>query len=156
MILRQALLVCCPVLLMAQATLRDQPQAEEVGKGRPITYTFKEDKFSSSKAPLRVPGKLVKAVYSEWPEFPIPARLRRDQGDVLVEVWIDEAGVPIKAKTVWGLNILDKAAEKSALKWRFEPFLQEGRPIPVRFRIKFTFKVEQGRPYESLPARYEE
>jgi len=78
------------------------------------------------------------------PSYPIEARQRRQQGEVLVGVRLSAEG---KASHVWvkqscGLDLLNNAAVKAVVMWEFEP-ARMGRTrvdseieIPVRFRLK--------------------
>jgi protein TonB len=35
---------------------------------------------------------------------------------------------------------LEESAVNAVRRWRFEPYLEQGRPIPVRSGIRFTFQ----------------
>lgn len=60
-------------------------------------------------------------------------------GTVRVLVTIDEKGNVISAKAVDGPVQLRKAAEESALKWKFKPTVRNGVPVQVEGYLTFNF-----------------
>ncbi|MDX1433701.1 MAG: energy transducer TonB, partial [Gammaproteobacteria bacterium] len=77
------------------------------------------------------------------PRYPWTARLRGEQGQVVLRVWVSEAGDASRLD-VWqssGSRALDQAALAAVGAWRFEPARRDGRAadslvhVPVRFRL---------------------
>lgn len=86
------------------------------------------------------------------PPYPPSAKSQGIQGDVLLEVWIDEGGRPTRAEALWGPRELRGCAEGYLKTWRFKPVAREGRFLPVRFRFVMDFRLRRGGPYQQLPA----
>ena len=86
-----------------------------------------------------VPSKAVKKIL---PKYPKEAKKTRATGPVAVEVLVDEKGKVIKADAVSGDPVLHEAAEKAALKWRFEPTFLDGIPVKVSGQITFNFVLK--------------
>lgn len=86
-----------------------------------------------------VPGKALKKVQ---PKYPKEAKKARVTGTVQVKVVVDEKGKVAKADAISGEPLLHQAAEKAALKWRFEPTLLFGKPVKVSALLTFNFILE--------------
>jgi TonB family protein len=73
-------------------------------------------------------------------EFPHELSAYEVTDTVAIEVIISPEGKVKKAKAVSGkIDALKEAAEKTAKKWTFEPYLINGTPVPVRTEITFNF-----------------
>jgi periplasmic protein TonB len=73
------------------------------------------------------------------PEYPITARLRRQQGTVLLLVTLDEGGNPtnVSVEQSSGFQVLDLAAQKKVLaQWRFKPGQGLTVHVPVEFHLE--------------------
>ena len=76
------------------------------------------------------------------PEYTDDARNSKIEGAVLLQVEVDEKGIPTSAKVVRSLDSgLDKKAIEAALKWRFKPALKDGKPVPSSAKIEINFKI---------------
>ena len=81
-------------------------------------------------------------IHTAEPEYTDEARLSRIEGAVLLQVEIDEKGIPTEPKVVRSLdNGLDQKAVEAVLKWRFKPGLQDGKPVSVSVKIEINFKL---------------
>lgn len=80
-----------------------------------------------------------KAIRLPKPVYPAVARAVDADGEVAVEVVIDEVGNVISAKAISGHSLLQKASEKAALEAKFEPTLYKGKPVRVTGVIYYTF-----------------
>jgi protein TonB len=77
------------------------------------------------------------------PIYPAAALRRRLEGDVTLQIEIDERGSLEHAGVIRssGYNILDEAAVAAVHKWTFAPAVEDGRPkranaeLPISFRI---------------------
>jgi hypothetical protein len=58
-----------------------------------------------------------------------------------VQVVIGTDGIPTSAKATGGPQLLHKASEEFAMKWRFKPALEDGRPISARFLLNVDWKL---------------
>ncbi len=78
------------------------------------------------------------------PKYPSLAMMAHIQGDVIVRVTIDENGKVTDAKAVSGHPMLIEEAVPAVKDWRFEPFLEEGKAIPVSTLVKVGFLLGPG------------
>ncbi|GAB2509195.1 energy transducer TonB [Microbulbifer agarilyticus] len=77
------------------------------------------------------------------PVYPELARKRRQQGTVVVEVQLDQAGAQMVRRLLRssGVDSLDEAALKAVAKWNFLPYREGGRArvsrvqLPIRFAL---------------------
>ena len=75
------------------------------------------------------------------PAYPAEAKKQRIQGTVIVELVVDENGIPVRAHVVKGPQALRSTAVAYALGWRFEPVLSEGKPTSARFQLTMPFRL---------------
>lgn len=76
------------------------------------------------------------------PDYPAPAMLVRAEGNVSVQVTIDESGKVVSSKAVNGHPLLKGAAERAALNARFTPtFLSK---VPVKVTGVIVYKFSRG------------
>lgn len=78
------------------------------------------------------------------PKYPRGARRRGEEGEVLLKLEIDVAGV-VKAAAVIdssGFPELDSAAVNAAMGAKFKPAFSEGSAIPSVLSLKFAFKLK--------------
>ncbi len=78
------------------------------------------------------------------PKYPRQAEIVHVQGDVIVRVTIDENGKVTDAKGVSGHPLLLDSAASATREWTFEPFLENGKPIPVSALVKVGFSLGPG------------
>lgn len=76
-------------------------------------------------------------------DYPVDAYRARLEGVVVVSFLVDELGQVMKADIVSGHKSLANAVLRSARKWRFEPRLENGRPVISRYTFPVTFKIER-------------
>ena len=76
------------------------------------------------------------------PEYTDDARNSRIEGAVLLQVEINEKGIPTEAKVTRSLNNgLDRKAIEAVLKWRFKPALKDGKPVASSAKIEINFRI---------------
>ena len=80
-----------------------------------------------------------KAIYKPQPPYPSEARTRRAQGQVRVQVVVDEKGNVISAKAISGHSLLHRACELTAMLAKFSPTIICGRPVKVKGVITYNF-----------------
>ena len=92
-------------------------------------------KQPSARVPIQSdPVKRVKAIYPE------SAKAAGLNGEVAVEVVVDENGKVISAKALSGPVVLRQSAISAALGWRFPPARVDGMPTQAVGTIKFRFE----------------
>jgi periplasmic protein TonB len=76
------------------------------------------------------------------PEYSEEARKAKWQGNVMVQVVVDEHGMPRDMRVIKSLGLgLDEKALEAVAKWRFKPGLKAGKPVPVIAVIDVTFHL---------------
>jgi len=80
--------------------------------------------------------------HTAQPEYTDDARNAKIEGAVLLQVEVDEKGVPTEAKVIRSLDKgLDQKAIEAVLKWRFKPALKYGNPVPSSVKIEINFRI---------------
>ena len=83
------------------------------------------------------------------PAYSDEARKAKYSGTVLLSIVVDGRGVPRDIRVVRPLGLgLDEKAIEAVSKWRFNPGLKDGNPVPVRATIEVSFRLldNQGQP----------
>ena len=76
------------------------------------------------------------------PRYTDDSRQRRVSGQVLLEVVVDQAGLPIDITIKKSLDAgLDQEALIAVRKWRFKPGMKDGMPVLTRVTIELTFNL---------------
>jgi TonB family protein len=84
--------------------------------------------------PVRVSG--------EPAEYPARARHLRQYGTVVVDLIVDETGVPTELHVVQSAgSILDDTVVKAIRTWRFEPARKDGVKVKVRWTVRQTYQA---------------
>jgi len=82
-------------------------------------------------------------VHEERPKYPEIARASGVEGDVVLFVYIDENGNVRNAvvQSSPGLPALEEEAKKAAMKCKFKPAKQQGKPVGVWYNIVMQFRL---------------
>jgi periplasmic protein TonB len=94
--------------------------------------------------PRRIGGEVSAPVlmYLVEPEFSEEARKAKTSGNVLVNLWVDEKGVPSHARVLRGIGMgLDEKALEAVKQYRFKPALENGKPVLVELNVEVTFQI---------------
>jgi protein TonB len=76
------------------------------------------------------------------PEYSEEARKAKWQGTVVLQLVVDEHGLPQQMKVTRSLGLgLDQKAIEAVGKWRFKPGLKDGKPVPVIATIEVNFRL---------------
>ena len=77
-------------------------------------------------------------------KYPCIAKRRGIEGQVLVEIWIDESGKQVKQNLLKssGTEILDDAALEAIKRWRFSSHIVDGQAIAHRVQVPVRFKLD--------------
>lgn len=87
-------------------------------------------------------GDAVKAATRKpKPEYSPMARQMRIEGDVEVEVHINNAGDVDHVKPLSGNPMLTGAVVRTVKDWKFSPFTADGKPVPAVTALRFSFKL---------------
>jgi TonB family protein len=98
-----------------------------------------EEKKSSSISAGTLNGKAVSLPLATYPEV---ARAARAQGEVVVDVTVDEQGNVVSAKPISGHPLLQGAATNAARQAKFSPTFLEGKPVTVRGQLLYNFVIQ--------------
>jgi TonB family protein len=78
-------------------------------------------------------------VYKVQPLYPAEARRMRVQGNVVIDAMVTAQGQVDDLKLVSGDSMLAAAAMDAVRRWRYTPYLLNGKPIPKQTRITVSF-----------------
>jgi TonB family protein len=81
------------------------------------------------------------AVAKPQPEYPTVARQLRIQGRIELEVGIAPSGAVDSVKVLSGNPALTGNALNTMKRWRFEPILNDGKPVRAIAVLAFSFKL---------------
>ena len=125
------------VLMLAGATLLGATALATPHTTAPDTRAKKapETKVITSSEPLKV------RFQPPAPAYPPDAKRKGIQGPVVVELVVDENGIPVRARALNGPQALRGTAVTYALGWRFEPALHGGKPVATQFKLAMPFRL---------------
>ncbi|MBX9748234.1 MAG: energy transducer TonB [Roseococcus sp.] len=78
------------------------------------------------------------------PSYPEAARLRGEQGTVGLELAVGSDGrvITVTVARSSGSPMLDAAARRAVLEWRFRPATRDGEPVPGTIRTSVHFRLQ--------------
>jgi protein TonB len=88
---------------------------------------------------MNVGSLLDRATQKISPTYPTTARSAHVTGVVTVYVEVDEKGLVVAVPRTEGPQLLKKAAEDAARRWKFRPTMIDGQPVRVMGFISFNF-----------------
>jgi protein TonB len=74
-------------------------------------------------------------------DYPAVAKQLKIEGSVELEAVVGENGEVIKVNIVSGNPVLTAAAVQAVKRWKFKPFLEDGKPIQVLAPVKLDYKL---------------
>jgi TonB family protein len=129
------------MLLQYACAMRQNKKETEAAliETRVSSLTLKES--ADQPEAITLPGECSTAVRSELPRPVYPERAKRElvNGQVTVEIIIDEMGNVISARAVNGHYLLQDECVRVAYKAKFKPTMVGGKPVKVRAIITYTF-----------------
>ena len=84
-------------------------------------------------------GKAISLPQANYPEV---ARAARAQGDVVVDITVDEQGNVADARASWGHPLLQSAAVNAARQAKFRPTFLQGVPVTVKGQLLYSFSIQ--------------
>jgi TonB family protein len=82
-----------------------------------------------------------KIVSRKPPEYPEKASEARLTGTVVMDVTVGIDGRVSDVQVLRGIPLLSRAAVSAVRKWRYEPLLLDGRPVPFVIAVTTVFNV---------------
>jgi len=78
------------------------------------------------------------------PVYPIQAKLRRIEGEVLLQFIVDEEGGVREIEVLESVpgDTFVRSALAAVARWRFRPAVKDGRAVAVRVRQKLSFRLD--------------
>lgn len=99
--------------------------------------------LSGNKRGLTVTLDTLEVLHQEVPKYPEAARAEGLSGDVIVDVTIDELGIPTEIEILQTPHkVFLPEVLRVTRKWRFTPVVFSGRKVRANFRICFRFIIE--------------
>lgn len=97
----------------------------------------------NTNVPIPVGGRIKEPelVNKVMPQYPSLAREAHTQGDVEIQIVIDKAGNVTEAKSISGPAVLRQAAVDAVRRWKYQPTILDGQPIPVQMIVKLRFQL---------------
>ena len=83
--------------------------------------------------------------------YPLEAQAKQLQGEVWVKIAVSESGDVEGVEVVSGDPTLAEAAVHAARKWKFKPFIKNGKPIKASAKVPFDFAFEGNIHVEKEP-----
>ncbi len=81
-------------------------------------------------------------VYKVDPEFSEEARKAKFMGIVLVNLVVDQNGMPQNVHLLRGVGMgLDEKAIEAVKQYRFKPARENGKPVPVQLNVEVNFQI---------------
>ncbi len=77
------------------------------------------------------------------PEYPVLAKLTRVEGQVILQAVISRQGAVVATHVLQGHHLLRSAAEGCVRKWRYRPYLVNGRPTDVETIVFVNFQLHR-------------
>ena len=75
------------------------------------------------------------------PVYPQDAFVKKIEGTVLVEIYIDIHGNVVSARIIQSIPALDAAAIATVKQWRFKPARKGGKPVPTMAHAPVGFRI---------------
>jgi protein TonB len=75
------------------------------------------------------------------PEYPPIARQLKIVGDVELEALVTESGTVEKVNIVSGNPVLTRPASEAVKKWKFAPFITDGKAVKALVPVSLSFKM---------------
>jgi protein TonB len=100
---------------------------------------------ATPSTPKVIPASAVQYLVAPVVEYPRLSRRGREEGRVMVRVWIDEAGVPrtVQVSQSSGHPRLDEAAVAAVQTARFKPCSENGQPTAGWAYTPIDFDLEK-------------
>lgn len=131
------------IIVLAQSLICFSQASAPPSVGGPSDVTSLPSQQSS---PTRTESNVIvrgRLIHKEDPQYPKKARKQKIQGQVVLQVTVDENGNVGRAAGISGDPSLVGAAEEAVFKWRFEPFTQQGHAVSVQQNLIFNFDLNR-------------
>jgi TonB family protein len=76
------------------------------------------------------------------PDYPKLAKFARIQGQVILQAVVSRTGNVVTARVLRGHHLLRGAATHAVRRWRYRPFILNGRPTDVATIVTVDFRLD--------------
>jgi len=81
-------------------------------------------------------------LYAPEPEMSEEAKREKLSGNVLVNLWVDEKGLPTHVRVLRGAGHgLDEKAVEAVQGYKFKPAMEDGKPVAVSLKVEVNFQI---------------
>ena len=81
-------------------------------------------------------------IFKKEPEYSEAARKAKYQGTVLLDMDVDDSGLPVNVRVARSLGLgLDEQAIDAVKLWRFRPATKGGKPIAAQTQVEVIFRL---------------
>jgi TonB family protein len=94
---------------------------------------------AATPQPTTGDSKILEIIHEQKADYPIAAERDRIQGEVVVKVQVSEMGDVEKTEVLSGDPILADSAVRAARKFKFKPFIRNGKAAKVTTKLPFDF-----------------
>src|SRR5216683_4243342 len=104
-----------------------------------------EASSAGGEAPINVAPAVMEAnlVLSRVPAYPEVAKAERIEGPVVVQAVISKDGTVDRVHVIEGDRLLRDAASEAVRRWRYKPYLLNGKPVEVATTVTVDFKLDR-------------
>lgn len=103
-----------------------------------------EQEVSKPQAAIMKTRLNKESMHAPKPRYPRMAIKRGIEGSVVVKILINELGLPYEVSVLKssGFKVLDEAAKKTAMQWKFSPALVDGKAVKSQNHQPFVFSLQ--------------
>lgn len=114
-----------------------------MGISLPSVRTFDPGSCFTPRVHSELAGKVpAHPIYTPAPEYDPDARRAHVRGTVRLSIVVGADGLVHDAKIQKSLDPrLDQKAIEAVEKWKFDPAVQDGKPIPVELPVEVSFRL---------------
>jgi TonB family protein len=104
-----------------------------------------EASSAGGEAPINVAPAVMEAnlVASRVPAYPEVAKAEHIEGPVVVQAVISKDGTVDRVHVIEGDRLLRDAASEAVRRWRYKPYLLNGKPVEVATTVTVDFKLNR-------------
>ena len=93
--------------------------------------------------PVAVPEATERALLTDEPPMDYPANAKTQQGTVVLQVLVGRDGTVQDAKFLQGSLAFARTAIDGVKRWKFKPYIMNGRAVSVQTSLTIPFKPGQ-------------
>jgi TonB family protein len=94
---------------------------------------------SAASVPALPDSTVLEVVKRVKATYPVEAEKEKLQGEVVLKIVVSETGDVESTEVVSGHPVLANAAISAVKKWKFQPFIRDGKPRKVSTKLPFDF-----------------